>query len=806
VAAFDGAAGFAPAEGSVPLRDLVRVFLELMARHPEAIVAALNDEGIVTDLPAAVPLLQHRVAAARSVLDMLTPGDKLAMISAWDRSRREGGASVVVRLVSDPDEPVLVTMVNACDEFGVYLALVFPVDDAATAALTPGASAGIVTPRTARVRKNELAIICEIDEATTAILGWRPDEIVGRRSLEFVHPDDHERAISNWMEMLTAPGHDQRVRLRHRMASGGWLWVEITNRNLLAEPDSRIVTEMVDISDEMAAQDALAASEQRLRLLAESLPVGVLQIEADRRISYANERLTVITGVPLSRAVDRQFRHLGPSDRERFHQALGAVLDGHDQELHVAFQNSTGDVHCTVSMRSLTDAGQQVTGAIVCVTDVTDQVRLTAELERRATYDSLTGCLNRPSVMSWLEALLVGPNDGVAIVFVDLDGFKEFNDDLGHAAGDALLAGIGRLLRQAARDGDKVGRVGGDEFLVVGRDVADIDEALALAARIDAVLEDGVDVGGTRVVVRASLGVAQTSDPSTSSDRLVADADTRMYIEKRGRKQRGGAGLTRPPSLRTRASDDTVALRRAVQQGELEPHYQPIVSLTDGDVFGLEALVRWRRHGEVIPAIAFIGLAERSGLIHDMGVRLRADVAHDAAVVAADGGTDVRWFVNMSPLELAAPNAVGQLYEVLQQYQVDPAHVVVEVTEHSDLTESSAARRALGELASHGIEIALDDFGTGYSSFALLRSAPVSYLKFDKSFTADLGRDRMADALLATCLDLTHRLDIRLVVEGVETEAQRDALLGWGVELAQGYLFAPPRPLDAVRAELRPRR
>ena len=784
-------------------RDLVRVFTDLMARHPEAIVAALNDEGLVTTMPPGVPLGHHPVAAARSVLDMLTPGDKLKMINAWDRSRREGGASSVVRLAAEPDVPVLVTLVDATLEYGAHLALVFPVDEAATAPLSPESISSTVTPRTARVRKNEVAVITAVDEATTAILGWVADDIVGRRSLEFIHPDDHERAIANWMEMLTAPGHDQRVRLRHQTATDDWRWVEITNRNLLAGPDACVLTEMVDISDEMAAQEALRASEQRLRLLAESLPVGVVQIEADGHISYANERLSEISGTSATRQVDRQFRHLAPTDRPRFHAALSAVLAGVDQDLRVAFDHRAEPLHCAVSMRALTDPSQHVTGAIVCVWDVTDQVRLTAELERRATYDSLTGCLNRPSVMSWLEALLCEPGDGVAIVYVDLDGFKEFNDDLGHAAGDALLAGIGALLRRAARDGDVVGRVGGDEFLVVGPGVADIDEALALAARIDAALEDGIDVAGERVVVRASLGVAQTSDADTSSDRLVADADTRMYVEKRGRKQRGDTGLHRPPSLRTRASDDTVALRKAVRHGELEPHYQPIVSLTTGEVYGLEALVRWRRHAEVIPAIAFIGLAERSGLIHEMGISLRHDVARDAAIVAADGRADVRWFVNMSPVELAAPNGVAQLHEVLQQYQVDPERVVVEVTEHSDLAASSAARRALGELAAHGIAIALDDFGTGYSSFALLRSAPVSYLKFDKSFTADIGRDRLADELLVTCLDLTRRLGMQLVVEGVETEAQRDALVRAGVELAQGYLFAVPRPLAEVRPDLR---
>lgn len=790
--------------------DPVQVFTDLMRRHPDALVAAVGDDGIIVPMPDSVPLHRHRVAVGRSVLDMVVPADKVPIITAWERSRRTGSASVMAHLVTDPDQPVLVTVVDARHVHGVHLAMVVATnghtDRPGHVNATPH-----VLPRTARIRKDQLAVITEIDAATTQILGWEPHQIVGRRSLEFIHPDDQERSISNWMEMLTAPGHDQRVRLRHLAADGSWVWMEITNRNQLNVAEQGcVLAEMLDISDELAAQEALRASEQRLRRLAESLPLGVVQIEVDRRISYANERLATITGVSLSPDITEQFRCVLAADRAAFGAALDAVLDGgQDQDLQIRFAGAAGDEatdhrlrHCTMSMRSLTDQSGGVTGAIVCLSDVSDQVRLTAELEHRASFDALTGCMNRQSVMTFLDGRLAQAANGVAIVFVDLDGFKDVNDDLGHAAGDALLAGVGTLLREAVRDGDIVGRVGGDEFLVVCDRVASLDEAFVVAARIDQALERGIVLDEATFELRASLGVAHTIDPSTSSDRLVAEADTRMYIEKRDRKQRASTTATgRPHTLRTRATEESIALRHAIESGDLEVHFQPIVSLPDPEIFGLEALVRWRRAGEVIPAIAFITLAEKSGLITALGDRVIEDtlrIAGESPSTAAH----LRWFINMSPLELAARSKVADFREALERNEIDPRRVVIEVTEHSDLSNSSDALRAIDSLASLGVAIALDDFGTGYSSLALLRSAPVSYLKFDRSFTADLGFDPVTEHLLETCRDLSSRLGISLIAEGVETDEQRQRLEALGIELAQGYLFSVPRPIGELSAQL----
>lgn len=780
--------------------DPLQILLDLLVRHPDAMVAAIGDDGIIVPMPRCVPLIDHRVVVSRSVIDMVIPSDHVEVITTWERSRREGGAAMLVHLLTKPDQAVLVTFAAGLDRFGVHLALVVPAEDTGER-VDQGASPPFVAPRTARIRKNELAVITEIDDATTQILGWRPHDMIGRRSLEFIHPDDQERSIANWMEMLTAPGHAQRVRLRHLTADGAWTWMEFTNRKLLGTDAPCVHAEMLDVSEEHAAHEALRASEHRLRRLAAALPLGVLQIERDRRIAYSNERLGEIIGMTEGESIEERFRHLDDSDRDHVDVALDAVLEhGLDRNLAVRFRSigprrGLGPIHCSMTLRALTTDAGGVTGAIVCVADVSEQVRMTNELEQRATFDALTGCFNRPSVMARLDAMLTQAG-GVAIVFVDLDGFKDVNDEFGHAAGDALLLGVAERLRAAVRDGDIVGRVGGDEFLVVCRDIADAEEAFAIATRIESSLERGIPVQGRTLVVRASLGIAQTDDVTMSSDRLVAEADARMYVEKRGRTRRPELGPSdRPASLRTRWSEESVALRRALESDQLAVHYQPIVHLPSHELYGLEALARWNRDGEVLPAASFIAVAERSGLITEVGARVADAVVRAAAGPAAAG---THWFVNMSAQELAVDSRVDELVAALERHGVDPELIVVEVTQHTDLMRSPAAIAALRRLAAIGVAVALDGFGTGHSSFELLRAVPVSYLEFGGSFTAGLGSDAVADHLLSACLDLSGRLGVQLIVEGVETPAQRDHLVAAGVELAQGRLFCAPSPLDEL--------
>lgn len=507
----------------------------LLERHPDALVAAVDPDGMFTEVPPSLPLGRHRVMEVRSAIDVVHAPDRVVVIEAWDRARAAGSARASVHLLRHPDsDPVNMHFFDVRAIHGVYVCLVLT--EHPDEVITGIHANPAIPPRVCRITKNETAVITAVDAATTAILGWSPDEMVGRRSLEFIHPDDADRAIENWMEMLGATS--QRVRLRHLRKDGSWVWMEITNDNRLDDPaHACVVAETIDISDEMAIHEALRAREQLLRRLAEALPTGLFQVAADRSIVYTNDRLHQIVGIGALTSVDEQLAAVERDDRPALHAAVDAVLTGEDRDVEVHLRlPATGERRlCQLNLRSLTEDDGTANGAIVTVADVTESAQLRRELERRATQDALTGCHNRASVMAALEAHLAAPGAGLAVVFVDLDHFKAVNDDLGHAAGDELLVLVADRLRDATRTGDVVGRLGGDEFLVLCPGVADRHEAEVIGDRVARALRHHVLLEAGPVDLQASVGVAHTADDpaaTTTADQLVACADAAMYRSK----------------------------------------------------------------------------------------------------------------------------------------------------------------------------------------------------------------------------------------------------------------------------------
>jgi diguanylate cyclase (GGDEF)-like protein/PAS domain S-box-containing protein len=305
---------------------------------------------------------------------------------------------------------------------------------------------------------------------------------------------------------------------------------------------------MLDISDEMAAEEALRAGEQLMRRLTETIPMGIVQVDADRRIVYQNERAARAIGAKVGEVLgDGRLSPIVPGDRPVIDAAFADVLGaGRDVDIEYGHTDHRGLRRIRANLRTLTTGGGEITGAIICLTDITEDVRLRDELKHRATYDALTGCHNRASALTALEEALAGPGRtrGTAVVFIDLNEFKELNDRLGHAAGDQLLIRVADWLRGAVRDGDVVGRFGGDEFVVICADVAGPAEARRIGESLVGVLAAGsLDVAGERLLPQASIGVAW-GDPATSvPDALIARADAAMYAAKKARTGRLALGL-----------------------------------------------------------------------------------------------------------------------------------------------------------------------------------------------------------------------------------------------------------------------
>jgi diguanylate cyclase (GGDEF)-like protein/PAS domain S-box-containing protein len=506
-------------------------------RRPDAVFSAADAHGVQVPVPASLGLDAGRTLSVpsepRTLLDLILADDALTVITGWEVTLARGNSVITVRTRQEPDRLVRLSSIDIRASHGVVL---IAMEAASTESELdrPAADDGWTTvsrtPRTAEVRKNTTGVITGIDERTTRMLGWRAEQMVGQRSTVFVHPDDQERAIAVWLEMLTS-GTSQRLRLRHGRADGTWAWLELENHYVPA--DDAVVTQMTDISDEMAAHEALRAQERLLRRVAESLPLSIVQLAADRSAVFTNSRFDDLTGLPHGDVVAGLEAVLASADRPAFDAALTAALDdGRDGELEVTVERP-GAARRTHSLRLVALGDQEgAPGALLAFADITAQAELRDTLAVRATTDPLTGVANREAVSAVLDEALAESGDGmVAVVFVDLDGFKPINDTYGHDAGDELLRVAAARLRAAVRPGDVVGRIGGDEFLVVSRGHTEAGTAMALGRRLRSMFAEPAALPHGPIPLRASIGVACGRAGSEAAD-LIREADQAMYRSK----------------------------------------------------------------------------------------------------------------------------------------------------------------------------------------------------------------------------------------------------------------------------------
>ncbi len=512
------------------------VLASLLNRFPRAMVSAITESGVAIPVPPGVLLGEHR--PLDSTFDAVTPADRVVIVDLYARARTSAFASAPVHLLEDPSHAITIYMVDARPLHGVLLAIFGDALDDGTG-LSEQWAFPHLPPRLARAHKDGSAIYISIDAALTEILGWTDDQLVGRRALEIIHPDDRETAIANWIDMLATPGPGRRVRLRHEHADGRWVWLEITNHNRLDDQDHEdVMADMVDISEEMAAHEALQAREQLLHELAQTIPLGLFHSDPSGVVLFANSRLSDILGVERLVTTVDLVNALHPADRDAVNTALLAMSAGEggaNLEIRI---DSPGDVrYGALRLRPVAHAAGNLSGIIGCIEDVTESVHMRRQLEIQATFDALTQCCNRRSVMAAMSTLIeeIDPlrTSGLAVVYVDLDRFKPVNDVYGHSIGDQLLMVVGERLRQAVRSGDVVGRIGGDEFIVVCPHVDSPDEALGVSKAIAARLCGRARVGEIELDIRASVGVAWTDDAELDSDQLVAAADAAMYSSKR---------------------------------------------------------------------------------------------------------------------------------------------------------------------------------------------------------------------------------------------------------------------------------
>jgi diguanylate cyclase (GGDEF)-like protein len=415
--------------------------------------------------------------------------------------------------------------------------------------------------------------------------------------------------------------------------------------------------------------------------------------------------------------------------------------------------------------------------------------------EYQARHDALTGLANRTALQVRIGEAIErarDPGHSAVLVLLDLDGFRDVNDTLGHEHGDALICAIAARLTNHVGDTGVVARLGGDEFAVLLPDVPSRAEAVLSAEALRAVLREPLEVDGVPLVVEASAGLSMNPADAADASTMLQHADVALYVAKR--THRGVVVYDRadddhsPERLRLLAD-----LAVAIETDELVLHYQPKVGV-DGSLRGVEALVRWQ-HPErgLLPPMEFIPVAERTGLIHSL-----TDVVLDAAVAQAriwyDAGTPTPVAVNVSTRTLLDSGFADRVMAQLAVHRVAPGLLCLEITETTIMEDPDRARAVLTRLAGAGVRLSIDDFGTGYSSLAYLKTLPVHEIKIDRSFVAAMTTSEPDRVIVESTVALGRRLGLAVVAEGVEDEATRDALVALGCELAQGFLFSRPVP------------
>ncbi len=548
-------------------------------------------------------------------------------------------------------------------------------------------------------------------------------------------------------------------------------------------------------------------SRQRFAALVQHSSDVVTVVDREGQILYQSESCLRVLGRSAESMVGQSVWELMYDDQA---QVLKAALDSASQQAmrmqtvrNVWRRGDRTDCHLEVTITNLLD-NASVAGLVLNSRDVTDRTILEEQLLHQAFHDSLTSLSNRAMFRNRLEHALTRRElkpGSLAVLFLDLDGFKEINDTLGHSSGDQLLVEVALRLSGQVRPGDTVARFGGDEFAILVEDLTDPTYTIALAERVNALLREPYEVAKTIVYLSASIGIAH-GDHASDAEQLLRNADLAMYQAK-GVKA-GGYALYDPSMHaglveRVRLEAD---LRVALENDDLEVHYQPLINMRSGQISGVEALARWQHPVlGAIPPSEFIPLAESTGLIRALGEWVLREACTQTVtwrrgdVQLSDLGINV----NVSARQLYDGDMTGTVSRVLEETGLAPGCLTLEMTESVLLDDSGETLSTLRAIRALGVRLAIDDFGTGYSSLSYLHRFPVDVLKIDRSFIERLSQGGDA-SLVSTIVRLGHTMNLETVAEGIERPDEMLMLRRQGCTTGQGFHFAPALPADELHA------
>jgi len=648
------------------------------------------------------------------------------------------------------------------------------------------------------------ANITWVSPAAEPVLGYRPDDLIGRPALELIHPDDVEPIMERFAEVLADPdAAGYPVELRVVCADGSSRWFECIGANRFDDPTLHgMVVSMHDIDARYRSQRALEDAELRTRSILETAGDAIITVNERGMIDSFNQSAERIFGTTATDVIGSSYEQFLPElSAARLRSDVRDGVDLSQAPVEVRCRRAGGEPFPAHVSLSITTIATQTVYTVI-VRDITTQKDLEHHLDRLAFYDDLTGLANRRRILQTIDDFLAdrGPSEAVGVLFVDIDDFELVNDSLGHDIGDDILLQITERIRNALHANDVLGRVGGDQFVVACSPRRYIADLADLAATIMRQLRAPFQAGGQPVYITASIGVARAGCSSDTGLDLLRHADTAMH-----RAKAHGTGNVElfDEAMHTELAarlDIQSALQQAGDRDELRVYYQPILHLETQQLTHREALIRWQRPdiGLVLPA-AFIDIAEATGLIIPIGEWILRQAVTDCALWQRDTpGVGVA--VNVSPRQIELTDLAATVERALHTVGLAPELLTIEVTESVLLHDAEHALVVLQELAHLGVRIALDDFGTGYSSLTYLHQLPVNELKIDQSFIRTLTPETTDHTLIKTIIQLGHALQLDTVAEGIDTQHKLDTLKQLGCPYGQGFLFAQPGPLQPPHA------
>ncbi len=561
----------------------------------------------------------------------------------------------------------------------------------------------------------------------------------------------------------------------------------------------------------VGATRLLLAQKERAQVTLHSIGDAVIATDAEGVVEYINpaaESLTGWTGEEAQgRSINTLFHVINEQNREDISYPVSRCLQlgrsiAYPDHSAVVNRNERDERAIRATASPIRNQKGEVLGAVIVFNDVTETRRMAQQMEYQATHDALTTLPNRVLLQVQLQgaterALRSGLQ--LVLLFVDLDRFKSINDGLGHSAGDALLKAAGMRLKDCSRKIDMVARFGGDEFVIVLENIHHETQITSIANKVCKALEKPYMIEGRECFITASIGISLFPKDGQDAEALLKNADAAMYQAKE--KGRNNAQYY-SQEMNTHAKKRLLlehALRHAMELNQLVLHYQPQVDLSTGKVMGVEALLRWQHpHLGLIAPAEFISLAEEIGLIVPIGEWVMQTATTQAKAWHNEGLPQLRVAVNLSPRQFIEHGISNMIADVLERSKLEPCYLELEITENLIMKDLENSVATLQVLKSMGVQLAIDDFGTGYSSLSYLKRFPIDRLKIDQSFVRDIATNPDDAAITLAIIAMAHSMKLKVIAEGVETEAQFDYLKSHACDEMQGYYFSQPLPAEKI--------